>query len=240
MSESPILHRDTIDNDAPEGVTRGGKRLDHAEGTSTPIRSKVPEPEPRGARIRGNRPVDQSEAADRFIAAREHEKMHDEWLWDLRRKRDREMHGIPEWKELRNLASAIKEHTLTHLDGYLDQFETNARANGVHVHWVRDAGEHNRTVLDVLQSHGAKRLIKSKSMLTEECDFRGFMTEHGVEIIETDLGDLTTKRRATWLFRQSTSCVRMSPGSSLRSLGRIQTRRTCTTWPKHRGKPLGL
>ena len=51
-----------------------------------------------GARIRGNRPVGQSEAADRFIAALEHEKMHDEWLWDLRRKRDREMHGIPEWE----------------------------------------------------------------------------------------------------------------------------------------------
>ena len=53
--------------------------------------------------------------------------MHDERLWDLRQKRDREMHGIPEWEELRALASAIKEHTLTHLDDYLEQFEANAR-----------------------------------------------------------------------------------------------------------------
>ena len=44
--------------------------------------------------------------------------MHDERLWDLRQKRDREMHGIPEWEELRSLASAIKEHTLTRLDEY--------------------------------------------------------------------------------------------------------------------------
>ena len=115
--------------------------------------------------------------------------MHDERLWDLRQKRDREMHGLAEWEELRDLASAIKEHTLTHLDAYLDQFETNARANGVKVHWARDAGEHNRIVLDILKSHGAKRVIKSKSMLTEECDFRPFMSEHGVEIIETDLGE---------------------------------------------------
>ena len=74
-----------------------------------------PEPQPRGAKIHGNRPIDQAEAAARFIAAPEHEKMHDERLWDLRQKRDREMHAIPEWEELRSLASAIKEHTLTHL-----------------------------------------------------------------------------------------------------------------------------
>ena len=90
-------------------------RLDHAEAASKPLRSQ-PEPQPRGAKIHGNRPIDQAEAAARFIAAPEHEKMHDERLWDLRQKRDREMHGIPEWEELRSLASAIKEHTLTHLD----------------------------------------------------------------------------------------------------------------------------
>jgi hypothetical protein len=115
VSEKPILNRDLIDKGPSEGATRGGKRLDHAEGTSTPLRPKSREPQPRGARIRGNRPVDQSEAANRFIAAPEHAKMHDERLWDLRQKRDREMHGIAEWEELRDLASAIKEHALTHL-----------------------------------------------------------------------------------------------------------------------------
>jgi L-lactate dehydrogenase complex protein LldF len=88
--------------------------------------------------VHGSRPIDQAEAAARFIAAPEHEKMHDERLWDLRQKRDREMHGIAEWEELRGLASAIKERTLTHLDQYLEEFEANARANGVHVHWARD------------------------------------------------------------------------------------------------------
>lgn len=190
MSEAaPMLNAELRHPGTVEGATRDGRRLDHAEGTSQPMSSGKPEPEPRGAKIHGNRPVDQSEAANRFIAATEHEKMHDERLWDMRKKRDREMHGIPEWEELRGLASAIKEHTLTHLDEYLEQFETNARANGIHVHWAKDAAEHNTIVLGILRDHGAKRLIKSKSMLTEECNFREFMGEHGVEIIETDLGE---------------------------------------------------
>src|SRR5258708_2043487 len=171
-----------------ESVVKEGRRLDHAEGTSHPIRPPS-EPQPRGARIRGNRRVSQSEAADRFIAATQHEKMHDERLWDLRQKRDRVMHRIPEWEELRSLASAIKEHTLTRLDEYLDQFEANARSNGIHVHWARDGAEHNRIVHEILREHGATSLIKSKSMLTEECGFRTYMASVGIEVIETDLGE---------------------------------------------------
>jgi L-lactate utilization protein LutB len=110
-------------------------------------------------------------------------------LWDLRQKRDREMHGIAEWEELRALASAIKEHTLIHLDQYLEQFEANARSNGIHVHWAKDAAEHNQIVHGILSDHGAKLLIKSKSMLTEECGFRHYMASVGIEVIETDLGE---------------------------------------------------
>jgi L-lactate dehydrogenase complex protein LldF len=189
VESNDILHRELLGPPPGEGEQRNGRRLDHAEGQSRPLRSRKPEPQPRGAKIHGDRPVDQSEAADRFIAATEHEKMHDERLWDLRQKRDREMHGIPEWEELRDLASAIKEHTLANLDLYLNRFESNARAQGIHVHWARDAGEHNRTVLRILRDHGAKRLIKSKSMLTEECNFREFMKEHEIEVVETDLGE---------------------------------------------------
>ncbi len=138
-----MLHPELIADDDAHSIYRDGRRLDHAEGASKPLRSR-PEPQPRGAKVHGNRPIDQAEAAARFIAGPEHEKMHDERLWDLRQKRDREMHGIAEWEELRSLASAIKEHTLTHLDEYLEQFEANARSNGIHVHWARDAAEHNR------------------------------------------------------------------------------------------------
>jgi malate dehydrogenase (oxaloacetate-decarboxylating)(NADP+) len=81
--------------------------------------------------------------------------MHDERLGDLRQKRDREMHGIPEWEELRSLASAIKEHTLTRLDEYLDQFEANARSNGIHMYWARDAAVVAQDVMHDLVVLGA-------------------------------------------------------------------------------------
>jgi hypothetical protein len=73
---SAILHPELLDPDMP-GITRDGHRLDHAEAASKPLRSR-PEPQPRGAKVHGNRPIDQAEAAARFIAAPEHEKMHDE------------------------------------------------------------------------------------------------------------------------------------------------------------------
>jgi L-lactate dehydrogenase complex protein LldF len=187
-SRPPLLHPEMDTDHDPDAIAHNGRRLDHAEGSSRPLKT-APEPEPRGATIHGNRPVDQVEAAARFIAAPQHQKMHDERLWDLRQQRDREMHGIAEWEELRSLASSIKEHTLAHLDDYLRQFETNARSNGIIVHWARDAAEHNRIVHGILNKHGAKTLIKSKSMLTEECGFRTYMASVGIDVIETDLGE---------------------------------------------------
>lgn len=167
--------------------------IDHAEGRSRPIAPDGPAPEreaqPRGARVRGNRPIDHAEAAERFLAAPDHLSFHDKRLWDLREKRDRESHGIAEWEQLRTLASAIKEHALTRLDDYLEQFERNATARGITVHWARDAAEHNRIVSDILRDHGATLLVKSKSMLTEECGMRPHLEAQGIAVIETDLGE---------------------------------------------------
>ena len=153
-----------------------------------PGNSKI-EPQPRGARNKGNKPIDQAEAAERFLAAPHHQKQHDERLWTLRQRRDDQMWSMPEWEQMRTLASAIKEHTLSHLDTYLEMFETNAKANGVVVHWAKDAAEHNSIVQRVLERRGARTLIKSKSMLTEECGLRADLAKAGVEVIETDLGE---------------------------------------------------
>ncbi|HEU4924675.1 MAG TPA: lactate utilization protein B [Burkholderiales bacterium] len=133
--------------------------------------------------------VDHAEASSVFLKSRTHAEFHDQRLWDLRQKRDREAHGIPEWEELRNLASAIKEHTLSHLGDYLEQFERNATANGMHVHWARDAAEHNQVVYDLLSKRDVNVLVKSKSMLTDECEMRPFLETRGIEIVETDLGE---------------------------------------------------
>ena len=133
--------------------------------------------------------IDHAEASSKFIKAKDHIDFHDKRLWDLRTKRDRESESLPEWQELRTLASQIKEHTLTHLADYLEEFERNAQRNGVTVHWARDAAEHNQTVYDLLHTRGATTLVKAKSMLTEECEMREFLGPRGIEVIETDLGE---------------------------------------------------
>ena len=133
--------------------------------------------------------IDHAEASSKFIKAKDHFEFHDRRLWDLRQKRDRETESIPEWEELRTLASAIKEHTLTHLADYLEEFERNAQANGVAVHWARDASEHNQVVLQILEARSARTLVKAKSMLTDECEMRPFLEHRGIEVMETDLGE---------------------------------------------------
>lgn len=133
--------------------------------------------------------VDHAEASSVFLKSRSHAEFHDKRLWDLRQKRDREAEAIPEWEQLRALASAIKEHTLARLGEYLEQFERNATANGMRVHWALDAAEHNQIVYGLLSKNGVKTLVKSKSMLTDECEMRPFLEARGIEIVETDLGE---------------------------------------------------
>jgi L-lactate dehydrogenase complex protein LldF len=133
--------------------------------------------------------VDHAEAASKFIRAKDHLEFHDRRLWDLRRKRDRESADIPEWEELRALASAIKEHTLSHLADYLEEFERNAVRNGAQVHWAKDAADHNQIVFGIMSSRGARTLVKAKSMLTDECEMRPFLENRGIEVMETDLGE---------------------------------------------------
>jgi L-lactate dehydrogenase complex protein LldF len=147
------------------------------------------EPQPRGAVTRPGKRVNQDEAAARFIASPEHLKIHDRNVWEIRKSRDYARDGIVEWEELRDLASRIKQHTLANLDRYLVQFETAAKANSVHVHWATGAAEHNRIVHDILRAKGVRTLIKSKSMLTDECGFQEYMSAAGIEVTETDLGE---------------------------------------------------
>ena len=130
-----------------------------------------------------------AENAARFIANRDEEKWHDQTLWLVRQKRDKMSHSLPEWERLRDLACAIKLYSNSHLDTLLEEFERNAIANGAVVHWAKDAEEHNRIVLELLRRHSAKNLIKSKSMLTEECEMNAYLMEQGIDVIESDLGE---------------------------------------------------
>ena len=128
-------------------------------------------------------------AAKEFLSNGPRTEWHSQALWYVRQKRDVQKDGIPEWEDLREQASAIKEHTLSHLDQYLEEFENMAVKNGIRVHWAVNAKEHNHIVLGILQQAGVKRLVKSKSMLTEECHMNPFLKKNGVEVVESDLGE---------------------------------------------------
>src|SRR5277367_6323112 len=133
--------------------------------------------------------IDQARNAAEFLGDKTHEQHLDQLLWMLRSKRDEAASRVPEWEQLRDLASEIKEHTLSNLAHYLEMFESRAKANGVTVHWARDAHEHNQIVYQLLSDKKVTELIKSKSMLTEECDTRKFLEERGILVSETDLGE---------------------------------------------------
>lgn len=128
-------------------------------------------------------------AAHDFLRDPQRAAWHDQTLWMVRAKRDRMAARVPEWEQLREAASQIKEHTLSRLAEYLEEFADKAAANGIRVHWARDGEEHNRIVLGILQARGARRLVKSKSMLTEECHLNPHLQRHGIEVVDTDLGE---------------------------------------------------
>ena len=92
---------------------------------------------------------------------------HDETLWFVRKKRDQAVQSIPEWEQLREYGSQIKNHTLSNLDQYLIEFEKKAKANGIIIHWAADAKEHNEIIVEIIRKNNIKHVVKSKSMLTE-------------------------------------------------------------------------
>src|SRR5712672_4873003 len=128
-----------------------------------------------------NRVDPAAEAALFIIQDQIHEPMHDRFLWATMQRRHAEAAAIPEWEELREIASKIKEHTLTHLDHYLEEVEANATKRGAHIHWALDAAEHNNIVYSILHGRGVKELIKSKSMLQEECAMEPYLERRGIK-----------------------------------------------------------
>lgn len=139
--------------------------------------------------------IQHADAARAFLVAREQARWHDSAIWWVRQKRDAQAEQLPEWEALRELASQIKAHTLSQLDQYLTAFEAQAQANGAVVHWAADAAEHNRIVHDILAARAVKKLVKSKSMLTEECGLNPYLEARGIEVIDTDLGERIVQLR---------------------------------------------
>jgi len=90
---------------------------------------------------------------------------------------------------LRETAGAIKQHVIENLDTYLPQVEEKLKANGVQVHWAATGDEACKVVHDIMVARGAKKMVKSKTMVSEEIELAHYLEERGMEALETDLGE---------------------------------------------------
>lgn len=136
-----------------------------------------------------------SQAAEEFNKDQDRTDWHDQTLWWVRQKRDKTSGQVPEWEDLRGWASSIKEHTLAKLGYYLELFEENALKNGAIVHWAENAAQHNEIVHRIIRDNNVTRIVKSKSMLTEECSLNHYLGRSGVKVLDTDLGEYIVQLR---------------------------------------------
>ncbi|MBS1661183.1 MAG: lactate utilization protein [Bacteroidetes bacterium] len=133
--------------------------------------------------------IDHAALAAEFNKDPERVDWHDATLWTVRQRRDMRAHQVPEWEALREMASQIKENVLSNLHSYLQQFEQNAIANGITVHWAEGAEDHNQIIYGILKAKGINQMVKSKSMLTEECGLNEFLGSKGIDVVDSDLGE---------------------------------------------------
>ena len=103
--------------------------------------------------------------------------------------------ALPEFDALRDNAKAIKDHVLGQLDHYLEAYERQVIASGGHVHWAESAEDARRIILDICRKAEAKTVTKGKSMITEEINLNEYLTENGIEPVETDLGEYIIQLR---------------------------------------------
>jgi L-lactate dehydrogenase complex protein LldF len=97
--------------------------------------------------------------------------------------------ALPDYQELRTQANALKKHAIENLDHYLEEFERNVEAHGGKVIYCKDGAEVSDFVLGLAKERGVSLIVKSKSMTSEEVDLNERLEHHGLEAVETDLGE---------------------------------------------------
>lgn len=97
--------------------------------------------------------------------------------------------GLGNWEEWRALGEEIRQHTLEHLDYYLEQLSDQVQMRGGNVFFASTAEEANAYIQSVVQKKNGKKIVKAKSMVTEEISLNAALEEIGVEVVETDLGE---------------------------------------------------
>jgi len=119
--------------------------------------------------------------------------------------------AVPDWQDLRTRAAAIKAHTLARLDGYLAEFAANATKAGATVHWARDAAEACAVVRELAKARGSKRLVKSKSMATEEIHLNAALRNRSARCSSTSSASRRPATRSCSRPRRARGCARTSP-----------------------------
>jgi L-lactate dehydrogenase complex protein LldF len=97
--------------------------------------------------------------------------------------------ALPEFDALRDMARDIKNHTLAHLDLYMEAYEARILAQGGHVHYALDAAQARDLVLNICRTANARTVTKGKSMVSEEIGLNEFLEANGIVPVETDLGE---------------------------------------------------
>jgi L-lactate dehydrogenase complex protein LldF len=110
-------------------------------------------------------------------------------------KRENAKANLPEFDTLRDEARALRDHTLTHLDLYLEAYERKVTESGGQVHYAVNAAEARAVVLRLCQEAGAKLVAKGKSMVSEEIGLNAYLDASGMEVVETDLGEYIVQMR---------------------------------------------
>ena len=110
-------------------------------------------------------------------------------------KRAAAAEALPEFEALRDSARDIKDHTLKHLDLYIEAWEEKVTAAGGHVHFARDAEEARQAVLAICRRVGARTVTKGKSMISEEIGLNQAIEAAGLVPVETDLGEYIVQIR---------------------------------------------
>ncbi|GAC1344302.1 MAG: LutB/LldF family L-lactate oxidation iron-sulfur protein [Ktedonobacteraceae bacterium] len=108
----------------------------------------------------------------------------------IRAKRGQVVGEMPDWQELREAGQALKDRVMRHLDTYLLQLEAAVQQAGGHVHWARDDHEANAIITQIVAEHGAREVIKVKSLTTDEIKLNRALAAKGINAIETDLAEL--------------------------------------------------
>jgi L-lactate dehydrogenase complex protein LldF len=152
-----------------------------------------------------------------------------------------------DWQQARDYASEIKEYVLNHLPSLLEEFDEKISARGTEVLWARNKSEAQNYFLEIVNRHQAKKVVKSKSMTTEEIDFNELCEDNDIEVIESDLGELIvqlagekpyhivtpamhkSKAEIGQLFQESLGAPETDDAEQLTMIARAHLRKTYVT-----------